>query len=76
MAFLNEQGLARLWLHITTKLSNKIDKEEGKSLSTNDYTNDDKNALSGAVENINEINITLEEFSKGITDATIDEICV
>ena len=30
---------------ITTSLENKVDKEDGKDLSTNDYTDDDKNKL-------------------------------
>lgn len=45
MAFLNEQGLQRLWQHIVIKLSNKVDSEEGKGLSTNDFTNEDKQKL-------------------------------
>ena len=46
MAFLNEAGLERLWTHITTKLGDKVDKASGKVLSTNDYTDEDKNKLS------------------------------
>ena len=66
MAFLNEQGLARLWLHITTKLSNKIDKEEGKSLSTNDYTNEDKEKLN----NLDEIYAKADEvLTQDVTDS-------
>ena len=56
MAFLNEQGLERLWTHITAKLGNKVDKESGKGLSTNDYTDEEKNKLasvSGSIESLN-----------------------
>ena len=43
----------RLWLHITSRLHNKVDKVEGKGLSSNDFTNEDKQAL----ENISQIQI-------------------
>lgn len=39
-------------------LVNKVDKEEGKSLSTNDYTNDEKNKLQGIEENA-EVNVPI-----------------
>ena len=42
--------------NLELELSNKIDKEEGKILSTNDYTNDDKNKLS-SVEHGAQVNI-------------------
>ena len=45
MAFLNKAGLARLWAHIILKLNRKVDKIDGKSLSTNDFTNEDKEKL-------------------------------
>ena len=45
MAFLDKTGLERLWAQILTKLSTKVDKVEGKGLSTNDYTIEDKNKL-------------------------------
>ena len=43
---------------LTTGLSGKVDKENGKGLSTNDYTNDDKAVLgsvSGRVEDIEDL---------------------
>ena len=49
MAFLDNEGLQRLWGHITNKLLNKVDKVEGKSLSTNDYTTEEKEKLASAV---------------------------
>ena len=45
MSFLNEQGLERLWQHITARLGSKVDKVDGKGLSTNDYTDEDKNKI-------------------------------
>jgi len=37
--------------NLTVDLSNKVDKEEGKGLSSNNYTNDDKAKLEGIEEN-------------------------
>lgn len=66
MAFLNEQGLARLWTHIVAKLNSKIDKEEGKTLSTNDYTNEDKEKLN----NLDEIYAKADEvLTQDVTDS-------
>ena len=50
MAFLNEQGLERLWTHIVAKIGTKVDKVSGKELSTNDYTNEEKNKLAGIAD--------------------------
>lgn len=47
MTFLNNTGLERLWSKITAKLDLKVDKVNGKGLSTNDYTTTEKNKLSG-----------------------------
>lgn len=46
MPFLDETGLARLWNHIVARLNDKISKVDGKGLSTNDYTTEEKNKLS------------------------------
>lgn len=45
MNFLNKAGLERLWMHIILKLNRKVDKIDGKNLSTNDFTNEDKEKL-------------------------------
>ena len=37
---LNKTGLARLWQHIVARLGTKVDKVEGKGLSTNDFARD------------------------------------
>ena len=47
MAFLDKTGLQHLWAQIVLKLNGKIDKVDGKGLSTNDYTNEDKTKLTG-----------------------------
>ena len=51
--YLDNDGLLYLWQKIKnifatqTDLSDKVDKETGKGLSTNDYTTTEKNKLSG-----------------------------
>ena len=48
---LDENGLAHLWqrikLLVTNNVSSKVDKVDGKGLSTNDYTNAEKTKLAG-----------------------------
>lgn len=53
MAFLDSSGVTRLWEHIIFKLGNKVDKETGKGLSTNDYTTVEKDKLAGIAANAN-----------------------
>lgn len=50
MAFLDHIGLSHLRDLIFKKLETKVDKVNGKDLSTNDYTNDDKNKLESIEE--------------------------
>ena len=45
--FLDTAGLTYLWSKIKTALSGKVDKVNGKGLSTNDYTTAEKNKLAG-----------------------------
>lgn len=45
MSFLDNTGLARLWEHIVALVSTKVEKVDGKSLSTNDYTTAEKEKL-------------------------------
>ena len=45
MPFLDLEGLQILWSNILSKLSNKVDHVEGKQLSTNDFTNEEKSKL-------------------------------
>lgn len=53
MAFLNQTGLEHLWAKIVSRLSGKVDKVDGKGLSTNDYTTDEKNKLAGIATGAN-----------------------
>ena len=74
MAFLNEQGLERLWAHIVSKLGEKVDKAEGKGLSTNDYTNEDKEKLANVIEDVSNVSTLIGDtaISEQIGNA-IDE---
>ena len=65
MAYLNETGLARFWNHILSKLSGKVDREEGKGLSTNDYTTEEKEKLAS----IEDGTVPIEKGGTGATDA-------
>lgn len=51
---LDENGLDHLWqrikLLVTNNVSSKVDKVDGKGLSTNDYTNAEKTKLAGIAE--------------------------
>ena len=53
---LDKTGLTRFWQHIVARLDTKVDKVEGKGLSTNDFTTEEKNKLaaieSGATKTI------------------------
>lgn len=55
--YLDSGGLLYFWTLLKTKFANKVDKEDGKGLSTNDYTTTEKNKLagiaSGAEVNVN-----------------------
>ena len=57
MAFLNNAGLEHLWAKIVSKLSGKVDKVDGKGLSTNDYTTADKNKLAGIAAGANKTTV-------------------
>lgn len=45
--FLTKNGLSHVWLTLKSKLNAKVDKVDGKQLSTNDYTTAEKNKLAG-----------------------------
>ena len=45
--FLTKNGLSHVWLTLKSKLNAKVDKVEGKQLSSNDYTTVEKNKLAG-----------------------------
>lgn len=45
--YLDKTGLALVWEKIKNALTGKVDKIDGKGLSTNDYTSDEKTKLAG-----------------------------
>ena len=52
MNFLDELGLEELWRNIISKLSKKVDKENGKGLSSNDFTTEEKEKLARLQETV------------------------
>lgn len=46
-SYLDKAGLALVWEKIKGLVSGKVDKVDGKGLSTNDYTSDEKTKLAG-----------------------------
>ena len=48
--FLDENGLLYMWGKLKTALAGKVDRAEGKGLSANDYTDEDREKLA-ALEN-------------------------
>lgn len=65
MAFLDSSGVTRLWQHIIAKLGNKVDKETGKGLSTNDYTTTEKSKLAGIAEGANNYTLPVASSTLG-----------
>jgi hypothetical protein len=70
MKFLSQEGLAYLWTKIKsrfevneTAIAGKVDKVEGKGLSTEDYTAAEKTKLAGIAEGAN--NYTLPAATSG-----------
>ncbi len=47
MKFLDSTGLTQVWTKITSLLNGKVDKVEGKGLSTKDFTAAEKTKLEG-----------------------------
>ena len=45
--YLDKEGFSHFWQGLKQKLANKVDKVEGKGLSTNDFTTAEKNKLEG-----------------------------
>ncbi len=75
MKFLDYDGLLYFWQQVKGKLNNKVDKEDGKQLSSNDYTTTEKNKLagisSGAQANVIET-VQLNGNSITQTDKTVN----
>lgn len=76
MKYVGENSLKKLLNLIKEKLSTKVDKVEGKDLSTNDYTNDEKTKLSGIEAEANKYTLPVAgEALGGVksgTDITVD----
>lgn len=60
---LDKTGLTRFWQHIVARLDTKVDKVEGKGLSTNDFTTEEKNKLAAVATAIDDVNTRLGESS-------------
>lgn len=69
--FLGENGLLYVWQKIKTLLGTKVDKVDGKNLSTNDYTTDEKNKLAD-IEAGAQVNV-IESITINGATATIDD---
>lgn len=71
--YLDENGLLYFWNKIKAALGGKVDKEQGKGLSTNDYTTAEKNKLAGIAAGANKY--THPEYtarSSGLYKVTVD----
>lgn len=67
--FLDDSGLAYLWLKIKTLVATKVDKVDGKGLSSNDYTSDEKTKLANVAAGA-QVNV-LEGIQKNGQNVTI-----
>lgn len=72
--YLDMNGLAYLWSKIKERLLEKVDKEEGKGLSTNDFTTEEKIKLSTIESNANnyvhpESGVIASSYTKVTVDA-------
>lgn len=65
---LNDKNLNDLQKNVENALNNKVDKIEGKGLSTNDYTTTEKNKLAGIEPGANKTtiadNLTTDDSTK------------
>lgn len=58
---------------IDMAIGNKVDKEEGKGLSSNDYTNEDKAKLDGIDAQLSNIGETMIPLLSNISDGKVDK---
>lgn len=72
MAFLDTTGLQHLWAQIINKLSDKVDKIDGKALSSNDYTTTEKNKLAGIASGAEVNQNTFSSVAVGATTIAAD----
>ena len=69
MKYLDYDGLLYFWGKIKDKLNNKVDKVEGKDLSTNDYTTAEKDKLAGIASGANKTTVEDVLTSTSTTNA-------
>jgi len=67
--YLDYNGLAYFWEKIKATIANKVDKVDGKGLSSNDYTSNEKTKLAGIAEGA-QVNV-LEGIQKNGNTVTI-----
>ena len=63
--YLDIDGLTYLWSQIKSKLATKVDKVDGKGLSTNDYTTTEKSKLAGIAASANNYTHPTSGVTKG-----------
>ena len=68
--FLDKTGLKYLWYKITKALSNKVDKIDGKGLSTNDFTDEYRSKIGSALQSYTETDPTVPTWAKAATKPT------
>lgn len=55
---LNKEGLARFWAHVVSLVGSKVDKVDGKGLSTNDFTTTEKEKLAGIADSADSVAVS------------------
>lgn len=73
MAWLDYDGLLYFWQKLKLKLDSKVDKVEGKGLSSNDFTNAEKKKLAGIAEGATKcVHPTYTAKDSGLYKITVD----
>lgn len=67
--YVDENGLLYFWQQLKTLFNGKVDKVEGKGLSTNDYTTAEKTKLSGIADGANKTTVENVLTSTSTTNA-------
>ena len=71
--FLDTTGLTYLWEKIKTVLGKKVDKVDGKGLSSNDYTTAEKDKLGGIAAGANKyVHPAYTPKTNGLYKVTVD----
>lgn len=73
MAWLDYDGLLYFWQKIKAKLADKVDKVDGKGLSSNDFTSTEKKKLAGIAEGATKyVHPTYTAKDSGLYKITVD----